>query len=255
MNLYLSGSLWVVGVMVFTAVLAVVLRKARHREGREANNEVAGQVFTVVGGVNVVIAAFVLISLFDAMDKAQDTTYEEANALVAVQWSSDSLAEPTKTKVHELTTSYASIVSDDEWPAMRAGRTVGDKGWQVLTSLQDELEHAKTTTERQENARVDATAQVWNVYEARQTRLNSSGSGVSSVVWFAIAIGSVMSVALMFMFGGPGVYSYAAIVSMLSGAIGLVLFAIYQLQNPFSGGASVGPDAFVAALTRLSRGG
>jgi hypothetical protein len=255
MNLYLSGSLWVAGVMVFTAVLAVVLRKARHREGREANNEVAGQVFTVVGGVNVVIAAFVLISLFDAMDKAQDTTYEEANALVAVQWSSESLAEPTKTKVHELTTSYASIVSDDEWPAMRAGRTVGDKGWQVLTNLQDELEHAKTTTERQENARVDATAQVWNVYQARQTRLNSSGSGVSSVVWFAIAIGSVMSVALMFMFGGPGVYSYAAIVSMLSGAIGLVLFAIYQLQNPFSGGASVGPDAFVAALTRLSRGG
>jgi hypothetical protein len=255
MNLYLSGSLWVAGVMVFTAVLAVVLRKARHREGREANNEVAGQVFTVVGGVNVVIAAFVLISLFDAMDKAQDTTYEEANALVAVQWSSESLAEPTKTKVHELTTSYASIVSDDEWPAMRAGRTVGDKGWQVLTNLQDELEHAKTTTERQENARVDATAQVWNVYQARQTRLNSSGSGVSSVVWFAIAIGSVMSVALMFMFGGPGVYSYAAIVSMLSGAIGLVLFAIYQLQNPFSGGASVGPDAFVEALTRLSRGG
>jgi hypothetical protein len=255
MNLYLSGSLWVVGVMVFTAVLAVVLRKARHREGREANNEVAGQVFTVVGGVNVVIAAFVLISLFDAMDKAQDTTYQEANALVAVQWSSDSLAEPTRTKVHELTTSYASIVSEDEWPAMKAGATVGDRGWQVLTSLQDEIEHAKTTTERQENARVDAAGQVWNVYQARQTRLNSSGSGVSSVVWFAIAIGSVMSVALMFMFGGPGVYSYATIVSMLSGAIGLVLFAIYQLQNPFSGGASVGPDAFVEALTRLSRGG
>jgi hypothetical protein len=255
MNLYLSGSLWVVGVMAFTAVLAVVLRKARHREGREANNEVAGQVFTVVGGVNVVIAAFVLISLFDAMDKAQDTTYQEANALVAVQWSSESLAEPTKTKVHELTTSYASIVSEDEWPAMKSGATVGDKGWQVLTSLQDQIEHAKTTTERQENARVDAAAQVWNVYQARQTRLNSSGSGVSSVVWFAIAIGSVMSVALMFMFGGPGVYSYAAIVSMLSGAIGLVLFAIYQLQNPFSGGASVGPDAFVAALTRLSRSG
>jgi hypothetical protein len=45
------------------------------------------------------------------------------------------------------------------------------------------------------------------------------------------------------------------IVSMLSGAIGLLLFAIYQLQNPFGGGASVGPDAFISALSRLSRGG
>jgi hypothetical protein len=64
-----------------------------------------------------------------------------------------------------------------------------------------------------------------------------------------------MSVALMFMFGGPGMYSYAFIVSMLSGAIGLLLFAIYQLQNPFGGGAGVGPDAFLSALSRLTDGG
>ena len=91
MSLFLNGLLWVGGLMAATGVLAVVLRKARQRDGREANNEVAGQVFTIVGGVNVVIAAFVLISLFDAMDKAEDTTYEEANALVAVQWAGNSL--------------------------------------------------------------------------------------------------------------------------------------------------------------------
>lgn len=255
MNLVVSGLFWVVGVMVVTAVLAFILRRARQRVGREANNEVAGQVFTVVGGVNVVIAAFVLISLFDAMDKAQDTTYDEANALVAVQWASESLAEPERAKMQQLTKSYATVVSDQEWPDMRAGRPVHAEGWELLTSMQSTIERAKTTTERQENSRVDAAAQVWNIYQARQIRLNASGSGVSGVVWFAILVGSVMSVALMFMFGGPGVFSYAIIVAMLSGAIGLLLFAIYQLQNPFSGGASVGPDAFVAALARLSSGG
>lgn len=255
MNLFLTGLFWVVGVMVGTAVLAVVLRRARQREGREANNEVAGQVFTVVGGVNVVIAAFVLISLFDAMDKAQDTTYEEANALVAVKWASESLPEPAKTRVQKLTTEYATVVSEQEWPDMQAGQEVSAEGWTLLSTLQDTVERARTTTERQENSRVAATTQVWNVYQARQVRLNSSGSGVSAVVWFAILVGSVMSVALMFMFGGPGLYSYAIIVSMLSGAIGLLMFAIYQLQNPFSGGASVGPDAFVSALARLSHGG
>ncbi|MEV8376200.1 hypothetical protein AB0P21_25895 [Kribbella sp. NPDC056861] len=255
MNLYLSGLFWVVGVMVLTAILAVILRRARQRVGREANNEVAGQVFTVVGGVNVVIAAFVLISLFDQMDTAQETTYEEANSLVAVQWASESLAEPERSKIQQLTQSYATVVSEQEWPDMQAGRPVSAEGWTLLSNLQTAVEGAKTTTERQENSRVDAAAQIWKVYQSRQVRLNSSGSGVSSVVWFAILVGSVMSVALMFMFGGPGVYSYAIIVSMLSGAIGLLLFAIYQLQNPFSGGASVGPDAFVSALARLSHGG
>ncbi|NEA30472.1 DUF4239 domain-containing protein [Streptomyces sp. SID13031] len=255
MNLFLTGVFWVVGVMLVTAVLAVILRRARQRVGREANNEVAGQVFTVVGGVNVVIAAFVLISLFDAMDKAQDTAYEEANALVAVQWAGESLAEPDRSEVAKLTRSYATVVSEQEWPDMQAGLPISAEGWTLLSNLQTAVERAKTTTERQESSRVAAASQVWNVYQARQVRLNSAGSGVSSVVWFAIMVGSLMSVALMFMFGGPGVYSYAIIVSMLSGAIGLLLFAIYQLQNPFSGGASVGPDAFVSALARLSHGG
>src|SRR5688500_11712043 len=131
MNLVVSGLFWVVGVMLVTAVLAFVLRRARQRVGREANNEVAGQVFTVVGGVNVVIAAFVLISLFDAMDKAQDTTYDEANALVAVQWASESLAEPERSKVQQLTRSYATVVSEQEWPDMRAGRPVHPEGWEL----------------------------------------------------------------------------------------------------------------------------
>ncbi|ADB33279.1 hypothetical protein Kfla_4243 [Kribbella flavida DSM 17836] len=255
MSLFFSGLFWVLGLMMVTAVLAVILRKARQRFGREANNEVAGQVFTIVGGVNVVIAAFVLISLFDATDKADENTYQEANALVAVRWASESLAEPARSRVEELTQSYANEVVQVEWPALRAGGPVGGQGWELLSELQGEVERVPTRTDREENSRIEASTQLWNVYQARQDRLNASGNGVSAIVWFAILVGSAMSVGLMFMFGGPGVYSYAVIVSMLSGAIALMLFAIYQLQDPFSGGASVGPDAYVAALTRLARSG
>lgn len=255
MNLYLSGTLWVVGVMIATGVLAVVLRKARQKEGREANNELAGQVFTVVGGVNVVIAAFVLISLFDAMDNAQETAYEEANALVGVKWASSSLPEPARTEITQLTRSYAIEVADREWPALREGRPVGTEGWDLVGELQHAVDSAATKNDRQEAARVEAATQVWNVYQARQQRINAASDGVTSVVWFAILVGSVMSISLMFMFGGPKVMSYAIIVSMLAGSIGLLLFAIQQLQNPFSGEASVGPEAFTAALARLKQGG
>jgi len=255
MSLFVSGVLWVGGVMLVTGVVAIVLRKIRQRVGREANNEVAGQVFTIVGGVNVVIAAFVLISLFDGMDSAEKTTYTEANALVAVRWSGNALAEPARSQVEKLTKEYATEVAEREWPAMRDGREVSAQGWTLLAELQRTVEQAKTATQRQEDSRAEAATQIWAVYQARQDRLNSSGSGVSSVVWFAILIGSVMSVSLMFMFGGPGLYSYAFIVSMLAGAIGLLLFAIYQLQNPFSGGANVGPEAFLSALARLGDSG
>ncbi|MFC0629350.1 bestrophin-like domain [Kribbella deserti] len=255
MSLYLSGTLWLIVVMIATAGLAVVSRKVRHKENREANNELAGQVFTIVGGVNVVIAAFVLISLFDAMDQARDNSYEEANALVGVKWASAALPEPARGKVDELTRSYAIEVKDREWAALREGRPVDTDGWDMLGEIQRTIDTAVTKNDRQEAGRSEAASRVWTVYQARQQRLNAASDGVSAVVWFAIMVGSVMSIALMFMFGGPKVFSYAIIVSMLAGSIGLLLFAIYQLQNPFSGGASVGPEAFVSALARLKQGG
>jgi hypothetical protein len=40
-------------------------------------------------------------------------------------------------------------------------------------------------------------------------------------------------------------------VGVLAGTIALLLFAVYQMQDPFTGGAAVGPDAFTSALSRL----
>jgi hypothetical protein len=44
------------------------------------------------------------------------------------------------------------------------------------------------------------------------------------------------------------------LMSAMAGTIALLLFAIYQLQNPFSGGAKIGPDAFNSVLGRLTSG-
>jgi hypothetical protein len=37
----------------------------------------------------------------------------------------------------------------------------------------------------------------------------------------------------------------------MAATLAVLLFAIYQLQNPFAGGASIGSDAFQSALGRL----
>lgn len=255
MGLYLMGFVWVGGVMIAAAALAVALRRRGQLEGEEANNGPAGQVFSIVGGVNVVVAAFVLISLFDSADKAEQTTYVEANALVAVYWATDSLPEPGRTQIQRQVRSYAIVVAEREWPDMRAGRPVDAAGWDQLNRLRATVDRTRTANDWQEARRAEASTQLWNVYQARQERLNASGSGVSNVVWFAILVGSLMAVALPFLFGGARMVAHAIVVSMLAGAIALLLFAIYQLQNPYSGGASVGPEAFTAAVARFGPGG
>jgi hypothetical protein len=136
-----------------------------------------------------------------------------------------------------------------------SGRVESSPGWQQLDQLRELIANTQTTPDDtwQESRKATATDQLWEVYQARQARLDAAGrGGVSSVVWFALIIGSLMSMGLIYLHGGPKVLSHALISGVLASAITLLLFAIYQLQNPFSGGAAVAPDAFRAVLDRLT---
>ena len=254
MNIYLSGAFWIVGAGVVAALVAVLLHRLPATAGLSGNNEVAGQVFTIVAGLHAVLLAFVLISLFDGVTSAQNDSQREANNLVAVSWSADALSEQVSTKVREVTSAYSDTVVRQEWPQMSDNGKVDDStGWQQLDQLRDTIAKAQTAPDDkwQESRKAAATDQLWEVYQARQSRLDAADGNVSTVVWFALIIGSVMVMGLIYLHGGPKVLSHALISGTLAAAITMLLFAIYQLQNPFSGGAAVGPDAFSAVLDRL----
>jgi hypothetical protein len=255
-SIYLSGALWIIGAGVVAALIAALVHRVPATAGLRDNNEVAGQVFTIVAGLHAVLMAFILISLFDGVSVAKDESQREANNLVAVSWASESLPPEAGTKVRQVTAAYTDTVVSKEWPQMStSGKVESSPGWQQLDQLRDLIANTQTAPDDawQESRKTTASDQLWEVYQARQARLDAASSGgVSTVMWFALVAGSLMSMGLIYLHGGPKVLSHALISGVLASAITLLLFAIYQLQNPFSGGAAVGPDAFRAVLGRLS---
>jgi hypothetical protein len=252
MNVYLSGALWVVGAALVGGGSAYLVRRYGLDEGRPDNNDAAGQVFTIVGGLHAVLVAFVLISLFDAVSTAQDGAYQEADGLVSASWALDSLPGPVATQVRELSTEYANTVINQEWPQMRAGHAVTGPGWRQLEQLHSAVAMAPADEDWQQDRKDEAESALSDVYQARQDRLISAAEeSVGAVLWFALILGSVISSLMPNLFGGTRAATHVIIVATLAGTITLLLFAIYQLQNPFSGGANLQPDAFRSALARL----
>jgi hypothetical protein len=250
----MSGLIWVVGAAVVAGLIAVLVHRVSS-DNRATNNDVAGQVFMIVAGLHAVLLAFVLISLFDAVSTARTGSTNEANNIVAVNWAADSLPEPAHTKVKQLASTYTNTVVTQEWPQMAdTGRVSAAEGWHLLDQMRDTINATQTEQDNdwQASQKQNASDQLWQAYQARQARLDAAASnGVSTVVWFALILGTVMSMALIYLHGGPRMVPHALISGTLAAAITLLLFAIYQLQNPFSGGAAVGPDAFRAVLDRL----
>jgi uncharacterized membrane protein len=251
MSIYVVGALWVLGLAALAALATILFRRYSPKEGR-SGNEAIGTVFGVVGGLHAVILAFVLISLFDAVGTVRDGSYTEANSLVAMYWASGSLPEPARGQVQELTRTYTRTVIDQEWPSMRDGAPVSGAGWTLLDRMRAAIDAAPTDGDWQMDRKTEAANQLWNVYQARQARLTAAGnSGVSAVVWIAIIVGSLLSLLLPYLFDGPKLLTHMAIMGALAGTIALLMFAIYQLQNPFSGGARVEPTAFTVIIDRF----
>jgi hypothetical protein len=250
-SLYSAGVATVASVAALAAGVAFLLRRLALRAGRaEAcveRNEPLGQVFTIVGGLHAVVLAFVLITLFDGASAAADDAAREANALVAVDWAAAALPEPTRSAIHELTTQYMDTVIEREWPRLRAGQPVDGTGRMQLDELRQAIDRADTSNAWQHERRLAAANRLWEAYQARQRRLDASGGGVGLVVWFALVTGSLLAMALPFLFGGTELATHVVMVAVLAATISLLMFAIYQMQNPFSGGASIEPDAFQSA--------
>ncbi|MEV0676178.1 hypothetical protein AB0I60_06595 [Actinosynnema sp. NPDC050436] len=251
MNVYATGLLWVGGAAVVAALLAYVIRKYGLEEGRAANNEAAGQVFTIVGGLHAVLVAFVLIALFDAVGEAGDAAYKEADGLVAATWAADALSRATGDEVRGLSRAYATTVIDEEWPNLVEGREFESEGWNQLDRIRQVVAAAPADDEWQIDRKKEAASQLWQVYQARQSRLDAAGGGVDSVVWFVLVLGSVLSIGLPLLFGGPLMRTHVVIVATLAATITMLLYATYQLQNPYGGGAELSPDAFRLALERF----
>jgi amino acid transporter len=253
MNVYLSGLLWVVGAGLAGGAIAYLVRRFGRDEGEVGSNEAAGHVFTIVAGLHAVLVAFVLISLFDAVATASAGAHQEADGLVATSWAADALPEPARTQVHDLTTAYANTVVRQEWPQMQAGHQITGPGRAQLDRLRAVVADAPADGDWQVDRKEEAANQLRQVDQARQARLaTAGGQGLGIVLWFVLVAGSVITVSLVNVFGGTKLLTHVIIVTTLAGMITLLLFAIYQLQNPFTGGARVGPDAFRAALDRVS---
>ena len=135
---------------------------------------------------------------------------------------------------------------------MREGEDVDNKGWTTLNQLRETIATAAPDGSWQEDRKAEAANQLWQVYQSRQERLDAAGNGVNPVVWLALLIGTVLSLMFPYLFGGPTLTSQLLITITLSSTLVLLLFAIHQLQNPFSGGVLIPPDAFSSALDRLS---
>ncbi|MEV0562757.1 hypothetical protein [Dactylosporangium sp. NPDC050588] len=242
----LIGGLIVTVVAVAVALAAgLAVQRFVPVEDRQENNDVAGIAFAIIGVLYAILMTFVIVSVWEAGDGAQDSSRAEARAVVDLNHYADTLPAAEAAAMRELTGEYIHIVEQQEWPAMAGGQPVGRAGSAVISKLWKCVDAplpdgADAAANRQSEARADLRALTLN----RDARLAAADAGLPKVMWLALIVGDVLTLANALMFGVKGSGEYLTIIALLAAMSALMLFAVYELEFPFQRGESVTVDVF-----------
>jgi hypothetical protein len=223
-------------------------------EKREQHNDVAGFLYAVVGVIFAVLLALLVIAVWEQYQRANETVESEANAVAEIAWLAHRLPEPEHHVLQEDARSYAQEVVDVEWPRMEQGLGGAQslpEGWDLIDDMRATLQEVEPSTAAEQALYAEGLDQIERLNDARRMRIVAAKEGLPGVLWAVLVFGGVVTVGFTYLFGMRNSWAHRLMVMSLTAVIALVLFTIWAMEDPFSGGARLEPSAFELILERF----
>ena len=119
-----------------------------------------------------------------------------------------------------------------------------------MIAFHEQLIRFEPKTPGHEILHAEALRQFNNYLEARRMRLFSVTTSIPGVMWSVVLIGALMNIALIWMFDMK-IINHMFLGGILSAFMGLMIFLIASLDNPFRGELSISSEPFQEILSHL----
>lgn len=86
----------------------------------------------------------------------------------------------------------------------------------------------------------------------RRARLNAVTTGLPGSLWALVILGSIISIIIIWFFDARSFGLHLPMVILMSMLLGLLIFLIGTLDNPFRGKVAVVPDALETVYSQLT---
>jgi hypothetical protein len=136
---------------------------------------------------------------------------------------------------------YTRAVIDVGWPMQQRG-IVPNNATGILNDFQEHFMSFEPTTGRQKILATEAYRAFNELTESRRERLNSVTEEMPGPLWSLVILGTVICIALTWFFHMPSFRMHVAMTVLFSALLGLIIFQIAVLDNPYRGRVSVSPE-------------
>jgi hypothetical protein len=210
---------------------------------KETNtNEMVGLILANFSVLYALLLGLLAVAAFQNLTEVSTAVTSEASSLGALYRDVQAYPQPTRGVLQNDLRDYTRFTIDRAWPDQQAG-VVAAEGTQRITRFVLNLTEFRPSTKSEEIIHAEAYRQ-FNLYHTLLSdRLSAVSTGIPSLFWAVVIIGAIITI-LLFAMLEMNIVVHFVMAGLLSGYLGLVIFLVAAMDNPFRGTANVGSEPF-----------
>ena len=239
-------ALFVVFYWVGCVLLRPILRQFVRT--RSNTNEIVGNIISCFGVFYGLLLGLLAVAAYQNFSEADANVAREAAALSALYEDVSAYREPYGENLRWLVRDYCRYVVKYAWPLQRRG-LVPAGGTVRARAIKEKLVSFEPTTAGEQVLHAEALRQFNMFLEYRRLRLYAVTGGIPPVMWYVVAVGAIINLALVWLFD-MNLTTQLFLGGLLAFFLGSMIFLITAMDHPFRGEVSIPSDAFQVLLTQ-----
>ncbi|HUI22356.1 MAG TPA: hypothetical protein VLZ74_15090 [Methylocella sp.] len=202
--------------------------------------------FSTIYGI---LLGLIAVASYQNFAAVTELVTKEASTLAALYRDLSGYPQPIRGSLEGKLREYTRRVIEESWPLQRRGIAGGSE---QVSTFYDELLAYNPTKRKEAIVHSEALRQFNKLLELQRTRLANVTTGIPAIVWWVVAIGALLNIILVWMLDME-VHVHVVLGGVLSLFLGIVIFLIAAMDNPFRGEVSVGPEPIQVVFETLMR--
>lgn len=252
---WLAPIILVVAVTVAIAAKLLVRRRAPVG-GWFADSPRSAGTLSVIGTMFAVVLAFVILLALQSYQRAREGASVEAVAISELNSVAGVFKPPVSDRLQGGLVCYARAVIDDEWPAMREGRS-SDLVQSWTERVHRDFANADPKGAREESAYAQWFDEQAQRRDGRRERLAEATPFVPIPLWFVLGLGASLTIAYMVAQADrrEGLFIQAIPIGFVTALVTAGLLVIFFLDHPYADtGGTIKPTEMHRTLTLIHHG-
>jgi Protein of unknown function (DUF4239) len=243
--------IWIIGPLFGATFIAVTwagifLTRATvhswlHREPRA--NEMVSLALSSYFVLYGILLGLLAVATYQNYSNVGDIVDKEASSLSALYRDLSAYPQPLRSHLQDTLREYTRYTIGEGWDEQRRGIVPKD-GSRLITALLHSLMAFNPTTEREKIIHAETLRQYNTKVEFGRARLSNVTTGLPAILWWVVALGALMNIVLIWM-QDMEIHVHLILGAVLASILGAVIFLIAELDNPFRGEVSIGPESVV----------